>query len=134
MAGENASHAPGNEIRGEGGAIRQRQRMGQGKGVMSPSETFGVGPIPGTHHLAGHGEHMPHDGVHLRDEHRSNPPGLHQGDGNMHATAHSHHGPHHHSHAVHHVAPEGMQHHHVGAKVEMAAMRGGVEHRGRRKA
>lgn len=115
MAGENASHAPGNEIRGEGAAVRQRQRMGQGKGPMPASETFGVGPIPGTHHLQGHGDHVPHDGVHLHDEHRSNPPGIPQGDGQMHATHHSHHGPHHHH------------------GVEMAAMRGGVPHRGRGK-
>lgn len=129
---ENAAHAPGSMIGNRDGGIRQRKQMAMGGGPL-PGGNFGVGSIPGTHHLQGHGDHVPHDGVHLHDHHRSGPPALHQGDGNMHATAHSHHGPHHHSHQHHHVAPKGTQHHHVGGKVEMAAMRGGVPHRGRGK-
>lgn len=110
---ESAAHAPGHEITGEGGAIRQHQRMARGGGTM-PGGDFGVGPLPGTHTTHNHGEHMPHDGVHLHDHHRSNPPAIHMGDGNMHATHHSHHGPHHHDHGHHHKHPEGTRPHHVG--------------------
>jgi hypothetical protein len=92
---ENSSHAPGREISGEGGAVRQRHRMGEGEGAMK-GENFGVGSMPGTHIVGNHGDHMPHDGMHLADEHRSGPPALDQGKGMMGATAHSHHGPHHH--------------------------------------
>ena len=122
---ESASHAPGHEISGERGAIRQRQRMARGGGPME-GQSFGVGPLPGTHTTHNHGEHMPHDGVHLHDHHRAGPPALHQGDGNMHATAHSHMGPHHHHHGHHHIAPEGTQHHHIGG-----AHHTGGHHRGR---
>ena len=110
---ENASHAPGHEVSGEGGAVRQRHRMGEGGGAMH-GQSFGVGPLPGTHTVGGHGDHMPHDGVHLHDQHRAGPPAIHQGDDNMHATAHSHHGPHHHPHGHHHKAPKGTQPHHIG--------------------
>ena len=105
---ENASHAPGKEISGEGGATRQRHRMGEGGAPMGGN--FGVGSIPGTHTMRNHGEHMPHDGVHLADEHRSGPPAIDMGKGMMDATAHSHHGPHH-----HHDMPihEGTRPHHV---------------------
>jgi len=109
---ENASHAPGTEAHETG--IRQRQRMGRGEGPMAGG-SFGVGSIPGTHVMHSHGEHMPHDGVHLADHERAGPPMLHQGKGNMHATAHSNHGPHHHPHEHVHKAPEGMRPHHVGA-------------------
>lgn len=119
---ENASHAPGHEIGREDGAIRQRQRMGQGGGAMAGGN-FGVGPLPGTHITHNQGEHMPHDAVMLHDQHRSNPPNMHMGDGNMHATAHSHHGPHHHDHEHHHKAPEGPRPHHVG----------GTHHKGRKR-
>lgn len=107
---ENAGHAPGHEITGEGGAVRQRHRMAEGGGPMGGGG-FGVGPIPGTHMLQNHGAHMPHDGVHLADEHRSGPPAIAVGDG-MHATAHSHHGPHNHN-PRHHSAPNHTRPHHV---------------------
>lgn len=110
---ENSSHAPGHEISGEGGSVRQRNRMGQGKGAMG-GESFGIGSLPGTHVMQNHGEHMPHDGVHLHDEHRSGPPSIHMGDDNMHATHHSHHGPHHHPHEHMHTAPKGTRSHHIG--------------------
>ena len=92
---ENRSHAPGNEISGGDGEVRQRNRMGTGGGAMK-ADSFGVGPIPGTHISMNHGEHMPHDGVHLADHKRSGPPSIDMGKGTMDATAHSHHGPHHH--------------------------------------
>lgn len=108
MARENASHAPGNEIsRSEG--MRQRAQMGEGDGPMK-GESFGVGPIPGTHIAQNHGAHMPHDGMMMHDDGRANKPNMHMGDGHMTATAHSHHGPHHHDHTV---VPEGRRPHHV---------------------
>ena len=113
---ESAAHAPGHEIsdRGEKGAIRQRQRMGQGGSAMH-GEDFGVAPALGSHGIVmGHGDHMPHDGVTLHDHHRAGPPAIHQGDNAMHATAHSHHGPHHHPHGHHHPHPKGTRPHHVG--------------------
>lgn len=111
---ENASHAPGHEISGEGRSTRQRHRMGEGRGPMT-GESFGVEPFHIANKTGGHehGSHMPHDGVHLHDDHRAGPPPIHMGEGHMHATAHSHHGPHHH-HEVHgkrHTMP-----HHVGGK------------------
>jgi hypothetical protein len=109
---ENRSHAPGHEIGMEDGAVRQRNRMGQGGGAMK-EDSFGVGPLPGTHIAMNHGEHMPHDGVHLHDDHRSGPPSIDMGDDMMDATAHSHHGPHHHDHDMHEHAPEGHRPHHV---------------------
>ena len=120
---ENLSHAPGKEIGGGAGGTRQRHRMGTGEGPV-PGGNFGVGPLPGTHTTHGHGDHMPHDGVMLHDDHRSNPPMLHQGDGNMHATAHSHHGPHHHDHGHHHQAPRGTQPHHIGGAQHTKPKRG----------
>jgi hypothetical protein len=95
---ENMSHAPGSEISGEGGAVRQRNRMGMGKGAMSGAEHFGVQSMAEGNMTGGpgHGDHMPHDGVHLGDHERSGPPGISLGKGMMSATAHSHHGPHHH--------------------------------------
>lgn len=90
---ENRSHAPGNEIGGEDGAVRQRNRMGQGGGAMK-EDSFGVGSLPGTKIAMNHGAHMPHDGVHLDDKKRSGPPAIDMGKGMMDATAHSHHGPH----------------------------------------
>lgn len=92
---ESASHAPGHEISGEGDSVRQRNRMGTGKGAMDGG-TFGVGDLPGTMVARNHGSHMPHDGVHLKDEHRSGPPSISMGSDMMDATHHSHHGPHHH--------------------------------------
>lgn len=94
---ENSSHAPGSEIRGEGGAVRQRNRMGTGGGAMG-GDNFGVQSMSAGNMAGGqnHGSHVAHDGIHLGDHERSNPPGLKMGSGNMHATAHSHHGPHHH--------------------------------------
>ena len=89
---ENASHAPGNEIKGESGT-RQRHRMGEGKGPMS-GESFGVGSLPGTRIAGNMAGKMSHDGMHLGDHERAGPPNMAQGDGMMHATAHSHHGPH----------------------------------------
>lgn len=113
MARENASHAPGNEIgRGDGGT-RQHFHIGEGDGPMK-GESFGVGPLPGTRRLPAMGDHVKHDGLMMADEHRAGPPPLHMGEGNMHATAHSHHGPHHHDHEHHHQAPEGPRPHHVG--------------------
>ena len=112
---ENAGHAPGHEISGEGGATRQRHRMGEGRGAM-PGENFGVGSLPGTHITHNQGDHMPHDGVHLADEHRSGPPGIHMGDGQMGATAHSHHGPHHHMHSHHERTSKETRPHHVDGK------------------
>ena len=111
MATENAGHGPGTEPRGDG--IRQHQGMARGDGVMR-AESFGVGPVPGTARLPGHGEHMPHDGVHLADHERSSPPPISRGDGMMSAEANSDHGPHHHDHEKHHLAPEGHRPHHVG--------------------
>src|ERR1700741_2440303 len=52
---ENSSHAPGHEISGEGGSVRQRNRMGMGKGAMG-GESFGIGSLPGTHVMQNHGE------------------------------------------------------------------------------
>ena len=111
MASENAGHGPGTEVRGDG--IKQHQRMARGEGVMR-AETFGVGPVPGTDRLPGHGAHMPHDGVHLADHERSSPPPIDRGEGMMAAEANSDHGPHHHDHKEHHLAPEGHRPHHVG--------------------
>ena len=120
---ENLSHAPGKEIGGGADGTRQRHRMGAGEGAL-PGGNFGVGPLPGTHALPSHGSHMPHDGVTLHDDHRSNPPNMHQGDGSMHATAHSHHGPHHHPHGHHHTAPEGTRPHHIGGAQHTKPKRG----------
>jgi hypothetical protein len=125
---ESAMHAPGHDIGKEDGAIRQRQRMGQGGGAMA-GETFGVGPLPGTHITHNQGEHMPHDGVHLHDQDRAGPPPLYQGDDQMHATAHSHHGPHTHSQVHHHQVPKGTRPHHIGG----AAHTGGKPRAGRGK-
>jgi hypothetical protein len=100
MAQENSSHAPGKSAGGmDLGETRQRHREGAGGGVMK-GESFGVGPLPGTRTAQNHGEHMPHDGVHLEDGHRAGPPPIDMGKGNMAATAHSHHGPHHHHEAT----------------------------------
>lgn len=92
---ENASHAPGSEISGNGG-MRQRAGMGMGKGPMGGD--FGVQSMAEGNMSGGqnHGAHMKHDGVHLGDGERSNPPGIKMGSGKMDATAHSNHGPHHH--------------------------------------
>lgn len=60
-------------------------------------QSFGVGALPGTKVARGHGDHMPHDGVHLSEAERAGPPAIRHGDGQMSATAHSRHGPHHHS-------------------------------------
>jgi len=122
---ENSSHAPGNEISGKG-STRQRNQMGMGDGPLAGG-SFGIGSLPGTHHLDGMGSHMPHDGVMLHDEHRAGPPALHQGDDAMHATAHSRHGPHDHPHSHHHPHPKETRPHHVGGET---ATKG--EKRGRR--
>jgi hypothetical protein len=109
---ESASHAPGHEITGESGT-RQRHRMGEGGSPMGGN--FGVMAFHEANRSGGqnHGAHMEHDGVHLHDAHRSGPPALHMGEGQMHASAHSHHGPHHHG-SEHHHAPKGTRPHHVG--------------------
>jgi len=92
---ESAAHAPGNEIRGEGGAIRQHQKMGRGEGVGGGGN-FGVGPLPGTAIARNHGAHVAHDGMTHADHERAGPPAIDMGGDNMGATHHSHHGPHHH--------------------------------------
>lgn len=107
---ENSSHAPGREISGEGSAVRQRHSMGEGHGAMS-GDSFGVGSLPGSRTAGNMGAHMPHDGVHLHDHDRAGPPTIDQGAGNMGATAHSHHGPHHHRDAT---GKRGTRPHHVG--------------------
>jgi hypothetical protein len=93
---ENASHAPGSEISGMGGAVRQRNSMGMGKAPMGGD--FGVATLAEANKSGGqnHGAHVKHDGIHLGDGERSNPPPISMGKGMMSATAHSHHGPHHH--------------------------------------
>lgn len=111
---ESAAHAPGHEISGEGGSVRQRHRMGEGGSPMGGN--FGIDNFHTANKAGGqsHGAHVAHDGMVLADHERAGPPALHQGAHMMHATAHSHHGPHHHSHAMHHHAPEGTRPHHVG--------------------
>ena len=110
---ESASHAPGHEIGSERGATRQRHHMGEGGAPMGGN--FGVMPLHEANRTGGqmHGGHVPHDGVHLHDSERAGPPMLEQGDGQMAATAHSHHGPHHHG-REHRHAPKGTRPHHVG--------------------
>lgn len=94
---ENSSHAPGNEIKGEGGATRQRNQMGSGGAPMGGN--FGVEPYSKTNGaLLSHGSHVPNDGVQLHDGERSGPPMIKNGKGSMGSTAHSNHGPHHHHH------------------------------------
>lgn len=90
---ESAGHGPGHEITGEGDSVRQRHRMGEGRGTMA-GDSFGVGPLPGTRTAQNHGAHAGGDGKHLADNERSGPPGIKMGSGSMAATAHSHHGPH----------------------------------------
>lgn len=111
---ESAAHAPGHEIMGEGGSVRQRHRMGEGGGPMS-GHGFGVEPFHMANKVGGveHGAHMPHDGVTLHDDHRAGPPAISMGKDHMHATAHSHHGPHHHPHHMHERAPSGTRPHHI---------------------
>lgn len=94
---ENSSHAPGNEISGEGNAVRQRNRMGEGGAPMGGN--FGVMPLAEANRSGGqsHGSAAPHDGVHLGDHERSGPPGINMGRSSMSATAHSNHGPHMHT-------------------------------------
>lgn len=92
---ENSSHAPGTNIGRDDGAIRQHQGMAQSGNVMSGGN-FGVGPLPGTKIAQNHGAHVRHDGIVHRDADRANRPNMHMGKGNMAATAHSMHGPHHH--------------------------------------
>ena len=110
---ESASHAPGHEVTGEGGAVRQRYRMGKGESAMG-GETFGVGPLPGTHIAQNHGVHAEHEGMVLADDARAGPPAIRNGDDLLHSTAHSNHGPHGHSHKMHDHAPKGHRPHHVG--------------------
>jgi hypothetical protein len=113
---ESAAHAPGREISGEGGAVRQRHRMGEGGGPMGGN--FGVMPFHEANKTGGveHGGHMPHDGVTLHDHHRAGPPAIKQGHDEMAATAHSHHGPHHHPRHMHDLMPKGTRPHHIGGK------------------
>ena len=101
------------EIGSERGATRQRHHMGEGGAPMGGN--FGVMPLHEANRTGGqmHGGHVPHDGVHLHDSERAGPPMLEQGDGQMAATAHSHHGPHHHG-REHRHAPKGTRPHHVG--------------------
>jgi len=112
MARENSAHAPGNLINSDDSAIRQHVRMGEGKGAMAGG-SFGVGPLPGTRRIPMN-THVPHDGMHLADHERANPPTLDMGKDNMGATAHSHHGPHGHQGKHHDHMPEGNRPHHVG--------------------
>lgn len=65
------------------------------------------------------GAHVAHDGMMLSESERAGPPTLHMGDDKMGATAHSHHGPHMHSHDAHHLAPKGMRPHHIGGHKTM---------------
>lgn len=113
---ESAAHAPGREISGEGGAVRQRNRMGEGGSPMGGN--FGVMPFHEANKVGGvdHGSHMPHDGVTLHDHHRAGPPAIKQGHDEMAATAHSHHGPHHHPRHMHDLMPKGTRPHHIGGK------------------
>ena len=106
---ESASHAPGHEITGESGT-RQRHRMGEGGSPMGGR--FDIEPFHEANRTGGpmHGAHVEHDGIHLGDHERANPPNLHMGKGHMTATAHSHHGPHHHEHTE---VPKGHRPHHV---------------------
>ena len=121
---ESSMHGPGHEITGEHGPTRQRHEMGAGHGPMKSGD-FGVSEYPGRRHLPNMGSHMPHDGVHLHDDHRAGPPAIHQGEHAMHATAHSHHGPHHHTHTHHHGhVPKGTQHHHIGGAAHTAGHKG----------
>ena len=113
---ESASHAPGHEISGEGGATRQRHRMGEGGNPMGGN--FGVMPFHEANKTGGPnmGSHVEHDGITLHDHHRAGPPSIHQGHDRMAATAHSDHGPHHHPHHMHDHAPKGTRPHHIGGK------------------
>lgn len=96
MPPESAGHAPGHDISGEGGSTRQRHQMGEGGSPMGGD--FGVEKLSQTNGaLMSHGSHVPHDGIHLRDEERAGPPGIKQGSSSMRATAHSYHGPHMHT-------------------------------------
>lgn len=88
---ENAGHGPGSEIKGEGGAVRQRFSMGEGKGVMAASD-FGVDPLPGT--KTSRAASTAGDNKILSDSERAGPPGIDQGKGAMRATSHSYHGAH----------------------------------------
>jgi hypothetical protein len=115
---ENSSHAPGTEARGESGPTRQRHMMGKGESPMAGG-SFGVGSLPGSRSAQNHGSAAPHDGVMLHDDHRSGPPGIDQGAGNMRATAHSKHGPHDYDDVK---MPSGTRGHHVGGA---ASTRGG---------
>ena len=110
---ESSSHAPGNEIgRGEGG-VRQRFRMGEGGSPMGGN--FGIEPLHEANRSGGqnHGSHVEHDGLHLHDRRRAGPPAIDMGEGMMAATAHSHHGPHHHG-SEHDHTPKGTRSHHIG--------------------
>lgn len=89
---ESSSHAPGHEIRGEGGSVRQRNRMGEGDGPMKGG-SFDVDSLPGTSVARNHGKGRD-DGKTLSDNERAGPPMLKQGKGTMAATAHSYHGSH----------------------------------------
>lgn len=110
---ESASHAPGHEISGEGGATRQRHRMGEGGSPMGGN--FGVMPFHEANKTGGPnmGSHVPHDGVTLHDHHRAGPPAIKQGHDEMAATAHSHHGPHSHPRHMHDLMPKGTRPHHI---------------------
>ena len=114
MATESTAHAPGSDIMTgggkKGGPTRQRHMMGSGEGVMKP-ETFGVGEYPGRRSIP-MATGSTHDGAHLADHERANPPSINMGDGNMDATRHSHHGPHGHPHTIHRK-PEKRGPHHV---------------------
>ena len=110
---ESASHAPGHEISGEGGAVRQRHRMGEGGSPMGGN--FGVMPFHEANKTGGmhHGSVAEHDGITLHDKHRAGPPAIDNGEGMMRSTAHSDHGPHMHHKRHHEHAPTGTRPHHI---------------------
>lgn len=89
MARENSSHAPGSQV--IGGGMRQRAAMAGGAGG-EVGGNFGVGKLPGSKRIPMGGHER--EGAMMGDSKRANPPPIHMGEGSMHATAHSKHGPH----------------------------------------
>lgn len=89
---ESSGHAPGHDISGEGGAVRQRYQMGEGGGPMGGN--FGVQSLHEANKSGGKQHGTGDDGKVLKDGERSGPPGIKHSGGDMRATAHSHHGPH----------------------------------------
>lgn len=90
---ENSGHAPGHEISGEGDAVRQRFRMGEGKGTMK-GESFGVESFSEANRTGGKKHGSGSDGATLKDSERCGPPAISNGSGMMSSSAHSKHGDH----------------------------------------